>query len=227
MRILVVEDDEIIAEQVQRGLVRGGYQVDLAPDGPTGLAAAQATDYDLVVLDLLLPGCDGWVVCERLRAQRRTVPILMLTALDAVDDRVRGLDAGADDYLPKPFDFRELLARVRALVRRDRVHKTPLIRVADLEIDTVARQVTRGGREIHLTQREYSLLEALAAQEGRTVSREMILERVWREEDSLSDIVSFHVTSLRKKVDTEPDAKLIHTVHGVGYVLRRPAEVRR
>ncbi|NUQ00174.1 MAG: response regulator transcription factor, partial [Armatimonadetes bacterium] len=222
MRLLLVEDDEVIGEQLRRGLQRAEFEVDLAADGPTGMAAASSNDYDLIILDLMLPGRDGWSICEELRGRRDPVPILMLTARDAVDDRVRGLELGADDYLTKPFDFKELLARVRALLRRDRVHRSRVIKVADLEIDTTARRVSRAGKIIHLTQREYSLLEALAAQEGRTVSRETILERVWREADSVSDIVSFHVTSLRRKVDAEYPTKLIHTVHGVGYVLKRP-----
>jgi two-component system copper resistance phosphate regulon response regulator CusR len=147
----------------------------------------------------------------------------MLTARDTVDDRVRGLDLGADDYLTKPFDFQELLARVRALLRRDRVNKARVIRIADLEIDTAARTVRRGGDVIHLTPHEYALLEALAAYEGRVLSRETIVERVWRDEHNLSDTVSFHVRSLRQKIDAGREPRLIHTIHGVGYVLRAHA----
>ena len=148
----------------------------------------------------------------------------MLTARDTVDDRVRGFELGADDYLPKPFDFRELLARVRSLLRRDKIHRARVIRVADLEIDTTALRVQRGGREVHLTPREYSLLESLARNEGRTITREVILESVWNNEERLENTVNFHVTSLRKKIDAEFEPKLIHTVHGFGYVLKSPSE---
>jgi two-component system copper resistance phosphate regulon response regulator CusR len=146
----------------------------------------------------------------------------MLTARDEVEERVRGLELGADDYLAKPFAFSELLARVRALLRRDKVHRTRVIRIADLEIDTTARRVRRGGAKIPLTPREYALLEALAANEGRTITREAILEQIWRDDESYSNTVSFHVASLRKKIDAGHDPKLIHTVHGIGYVLRDP-----
>jgi two-component system copper resistance phosphate regulon response regulator CusR len=178
--------------------------------------------YDLVVLDVMLPLRDGWSLCEELRARRAPTRILMLTARDAVADRVRGLDLGADDYLTKPFDFAELLARVRALLRRDTTHRARVVKVADLVLDTGAQQVSRGGTSLHLTPREYALLEALVLNEGRTISREEILDRVWRDETSISDTISFHVNSLRRKVDAEPWVKLIHTVHGKGYVLRAP-----
>jgi two-component system copper resistance phosphate regulon response regulator CusR len=222
MRILLVEDDEIIAERVKAGLEKAHFEVDLAADGETGLQMGRAGDYALVILDLMLPRRDGWSVCEALRRGRTAVPILMLTARDEVKERVRGLELGADDYLTKPFAFDELLARVRALLRRERVHRSRVIRIGDLEIDTTARRVQRGGQEVTLTPHEYALLEALAANEGRTLSREMILERVWRDDESSSNTVSFHVASLRKKIDADFPLKLIHTVHGVGYVLRGP-----
>jgi DNA-binding response OmpR family regulator len=222
MRILLIEDDEVISERIQSGLQKERFIVDVAADGETGLRMAREGSYALVILDLMLPRRDGLSVCETLRARRNTVPILMLTARDAVEDRVRGLESGADDYLPKPFDFNELLARVRALLRRDRIHKARVIRVADLEIDTSARQVRRAGRAIALTPHEFALLEALVTHEGRTLTRELILERVWGDDDSYSNTVNFHVASLRKKIDTGYAAKLIHTVHGVGYVLRAP-----
>ncbi|MBI3910160.1 MAG: response regulator transcription factor [Armatimonadetes bacterium] len=222
MRILLIEDDEVIAERVKVGLERERFAVDVAADGETGLRLARQRPYGLVILDLMLPRRDGWSVCEALRARQNTVPILMLTARDAVEDRVRGLEAGADDYLPKPFDFRELLARVRALLRRDRVHKSRVIRIADLEIDISSRRVRRAGREIQLTPREFALLEALATNEGRTLAREEIQERVWGDDESYSNTVSFHIALLRKKIDAEHPVKLIHTIHGVGYVLRRP-----
>jgi len=222
MRILLIEDERPIALVVRRGLEMARYRVDVAHDGETGLEMARSDQYDLLILDLMLPRRDGWSVCEALRNERSPLPILMLTARDALDDRVRGLETGADDYLAKPFEFPELLARVRALIRRDKVHRSRLIRVADLEVDTVARRVTRGGEEIALTRREYTLLEALAANEGRVLSRETIQERVWMDEESYSNTVDVHVGALRRKIDSGRDTRLIHTVHGLGYTLRRP-----
>jgi len=220
MRILIVEDDEPIAGMIRRGLEEAKYQVDHASDGATGLKMASESNYGLVVLDLMLPRMDGWGVCEELRARRSRVPILMLTARDTIDDRVRGLDAGADDYLPKPFDFGEFLARVRALLRRDRVHRTRVIRVGDLEIDTAQRRVTRGSLPICLSRREYDLLEALAAHESHVLTREAIQERVWMNEEATSSTVDVYIGMLRKKVDAGHPVKLIQTVHGVGYTLR-------
>jgi two-component system, OmpR family, copper resistance phosphate regulon response regulator CusR len=222
MRILLIEDDEIIAERIKVGLERAHFSVDIATDGETGLQRAREGPYALLILDLMLPGRDGWRVCEALRLRRNPLPILMLTARGGVEDRVRGLNAGADDYLPKPFDFNELLARVRALLRRDQIHKSRVIQIADLEIDPATRQVRRGGRELLLTPREFTLLEALARNEGRALTREHILERVWGNDESYSNTVSFHVASLRKKIDAEHVVKLIHTVHGIGYALRGP-----
>ncbi|MFN3652148.1 MAG: response regulator transcription factor [Armatimonadota bacterium] len=224
MRILVIEDDEVIADLLREGLEDARFSVDVASDGESGLRMARASDYGLIILDLMLPGRDGWSVCEALRRRRSTTPVLMLTARDAVEDRIQGLEIGADDFLPKPFDFRELLARVHALLRRDKVHRARVIRVADLEIDTVARAVRRAGETVHLTPREYTLLEALAANEGRTLTREMIQDRVWQDDESYSNTVSVHITSLRKKIDAGHAEKLIHTVHGVGYMLRAPEE---
>lgn len=222
MRILLIEDEPSIAEVIAQGLEQAGHAVDTAYDGRLGLHMAQQNQYALLLLDVMLPGMDGWTICETLRRQRDTTPILMLTARDAVQDRVRGLDTGADDYLPKPFDFSELLARVAALLRRDQVHKTRLIRVADLEIDTRQRRVTRAGQEIALTPREYSLLEALAGREGQVLTRDVIQERVWMDEDSLSNTVDVYVGLLRRKIDAGHAVKLIQTVHGVGYILRAP-----
>lgn len=224
MRILLVEDDDIIADVVRRGLEEARFHVDVAADGPSGLGMAESGGHTLIVLDVMLPGMSGMDVCAALRRRRNTVPILMLTARDSVDDRVRGLESGADDYLAKPFEFRELLARVRALLRRDKINKSGVIRIADLEIDTVASTVRRAGQEIHLTPREYSLLEALAVNEGRVLTREAILERVWAEDESFSNTVNVHIALLRKKVDAEFPVRLIHTVHGFGYVLRSPEE---
>ncbi len=223
MRILVVEDDAPIAEVVSLGLRQAGYVVDVAADGRDGLAQAQSSRYGLILLDVMLPHLDGWALCERLREAGNPTPILMLTARDTVTDRVKGLETGADDYLAKPFDFRELLARVHALLRRDRVHKGRVIQAADLEIDTTLRRVSRAGREIALTPREYDLLEALAGHQGQTLTREVIQERVWLDDDSLSNTVDAYVRLLRRKIDADHAVKLIQTVHGVGYKLAVPA----
>jgi DNA-binding response OmpR family regulator len=244
MKILLIEDEPEIAAVIREGLeageprsdreadgargpaerwtAQGRYSVDVAHDGVTGLEMAQREEYALILLDVMLPGMDGWAICQRLRARRNPVPILMLTARDAVDDRVRGLEMGADDYLPKPFAFRELRARVHALLRRDRIHKGKTLRIADLEIDTGDQNVARGGREISLTQREYLLLEALATREGQVLTREMIQERVWRDDESYSNTVDVHISALRKKIDVDHEVKLIQTVHGRGYMLKGP-----
>jgi two-component system, OmpR family, copper resistance phosphate regulon response regulator CusR len=222
MRILLIEDDEIVAERIVAGLKEAHYTVDSAQDGETGLQMARHGPYGLLILDLLLPRRDGWSVCEALRLRRNPVPILMLSACTDVAERVRGLEAGADDCLPKPFDFSELLARVRALLRRDRLHKAPVVRISDLEIDLLERRVRRDGAELMLTPREFSLLEALATNEGRTLTRKVIQERVWGDDESYSNTVSYHIASLRRKIDAEHPVKLIHTVYGVGYVLRGP-----
>ena len=224
MRLLLVEDDEMIAALVQTGMREAGFAVDRAREGRSGLEMALRGGYSLIVLDLLLPGRDGWSVCSELRARGVAIPILMLTARGAIEDRVRGLETGADDYLPKPFAFPELVARVRALLRRDKQHRARVIRIGDLEIDTTAASAHRAGRPIHLTPREYSLLEALAANEGRVLTREAILERVWMDEESYSDTIRVHVMALRKKVDAGHPVRLIHTVRGLGYSLRRPQE---
>ncbi len=221
MRILLVEDDAAIARAVKRGLEQARFQVDHAANGRIGLEMALEREYAVLILDVMLPELDGWQVCEELRACRSRVPILMLTARDALEDRVKGLETGADDYLPKPFAFPELVARVHALIRRDRMHRTRNVRVADLEIDTTQRRVTRAGVTIGLSQREYELLEALAANEGRILSREVIHERVWQDEEGFSNVVDVYVGLLRKKIDAGHEEKLIHTVRGVGYTLRR------
>lgn len=217
---MVIEDDLVIASQISRFLEKEKFQVNVARSGLQGEEAALASDYSLIVLDIMLPERDGWTVCENLRKAKVTTPVLMLTARDSVEDRVRGLEGGADDYLPKPFDIRELKARIDALLRRDKVHRTGTISVGDLTIDTHAHTVFRDGKEIRLTPREFSLLEALARNEGRTLTRDVILERVWDDEESLLNSVNFHVASLRKKVDADFPVKLIHTVHGIGYVLK-------
>jgi len=222
VRILIVEDDVVIANLIRKGLEHARFEVDVAADGNAGQKLALQEPYGAIILDVMLPGKDGWGVCAALRERRNTTPILMLTARDSVDDRVRGLETGADDYLPKPFDFKELLARVRALLRRDKLHKARVFRIADLEVDTSAGRVTRCGQEISLTPREYALLEALAANEGRVLTREMIQDRVWMDDEGFSNTVNVHIANLRKKIDAAHDVKLIHTVHGFGYSLRAP-----
>lgn len=224
MRLLLIEDEVALARVIRRGLEGANFSVDHCENGKEGLETALAGSYDLLILDLMLPDMDGWQICEELRSRRKPLPILMLTARGAVEDRVRGLELGADDYLPKPFEFPELLARVRALLRRDKVNKTRVIRIADMEIDTAQRKVSRMGIDIPLSDREYTLLEALAQNEGRILTREVIQERVWQDFESYSNTVDVYVSMLRKKVDVDFPAKLIHTIRNVGYTLRRPEE---
>jgi two-component system copper resistance phosphate regulon response regulator CusR len=222
MKVLLIEDETGIANMIRRGLEGAGYTVDTAADGVTGLELAQENLYGVIILDLMLPRMDGWSVCRELRDQRSRVPILMLTARDTVEDRVRGLDMGADDYLPKPFDFKELSARIRALLRRDKVHRARIIHIADLEIDTAQHRVSRAGVQIGLSHREYELLEALAAHESQVLTRETIQERIWMDEEAYSNTVDVYIGMLRKKIDAGHVVKLIHTVRGVGYTLRLP-----
>ena len=222
MKILLIEDEPGIARLIRRGLTDAGYLVEATANGRQGMEMLGEKGYSLLLLDLMVPGLDGWQVCEALRAQGSQIPILMLTARDTVPDRVRGLDLGADDYLPKPFEFPELLARVRALLRRDRVHRARVIQVDDLVIDTGQRRVTRAGVEVGLSHREYELLEALAAHESQVLTREVIQERIWMDEDSYSNTVDVYIGMLRKKIDAGHTRKLIQTVRGLGYTLRVP-----
>lgn len=226
MRILLVEDQAEIAEFLQRGLEEEYYRVTVEKDGESGLQRAVEELFALIILDVMLPRRDGVSVCEELRLRQITTPILMLTARDAVPDRVRGLEAGADDYLPKPFDFSELLARVQALQRRDRLQKGRHIVIGDLALDTRLRRVTRGGQEVILTDREYTLLEALATRPGQILSREFIQEQVWQDEESLSNTVDVHLGLLRRKIDIGNTPRLIQTVYGQGYLLKPPSEER-
>ncbi len=222
MRLLVVEDDAEIAEGVAALLRNDGHAVDVANDGSKGLSLALDDRYAAVVLDAMLPGLDGWSLLGRLRRAKLRTPVLMLTARDAIEDRVRGLEEGADDYLVKPFDPRELLARVRALLRREQTLKTGRIEIADLVIDTTDRTATRMGEPLRLTPREYALLEALGRNVGRVLTREVILGSVFDADERTDNSVSFHVASLRKKVDGGREEPLIRTVHGFGYSLRTP-----
>ncbi len=219
-RILVVEDEERIASFLQRGLTYEGYRVDLAGDGPAGLALARENPPDLVVLDWMLPGMDGLEVCRRLRAGSQ-VPILILTAKDTVEDRVHGLDAGADDYVVKPFAFAELLARIRALLRRTGPGEPETLRFADLVLDTGTHRARRGERVIDLTAKEYDLLEMFMRHPRQVLTREVIYDRVWGYDfGGESNIIEVYVRYLRQKVETAGESKLLHTVRGVGYVLR-------
>lgn len=221
MRILLVEDEKKIAAFIERGLTEQHYTVDVAQDGNEGLYLAQINPYDLIVLDIMLPGKDGFAVCRELRQQKNDVPILMLTARDDVRDKIYGLDSGADDYLTKPFAFGEFLARVRVLLRRNRAVKTTVLRVGDLELDQLSHTVTRDGKAIELTATEYALLEYLMLHAGQVVTRTMISEHVWNQDfDSFSNVINVYVNYLRKKVDAGFPVKLIHSVRGRGYVIK-------
>ncbi len=222
MKALLVEDERPLGLAVTRVLTDAGFHVSWTADGQRGFEAGLNEEFDLVVLDVLLPHKNGWDICRDLRAAKRSAPILMLTALDEVTDKVRGLQIGADDYLAKPFEVTELVARAHALVRRDKVNKTLVTKIADLEIDRQNRRVTRAGAEVKLTRREYDLLEALASNEGRVLSRQTIQERVWTDDESFSNTVDVFIGTLRKKIDQGQAHKLIHTVHGFGYMLRSP-----
>jgi two-component system, OmpR family, copper resistance phosphate regulon response regulator CusR len=224
MRILLVEDEIELGAIIKQGLEAVRYAVDWETDGEEGLRRAQAFEYDLIILDLMLPGRDGWSICKSLRSRRDRTPILMLTARGDLDDRVRGLELGADDYLAKPFAFKELRARVAALLRRDVVRKSSVIEIDDLVIDTRSRRVERGGIEVNLTPREYSLLEALAQREGEILSRDWVYEHVWSDAESCSNTIEVHLSSLRRKVDSNRAVRLIRTVPGFGYSLQAPEE---
>jgi heavy metal response regulator len=222
MRALIIEDDKTIADFVARGLNESGFAVDQAPDGDTGLAAALENPYDVAIVDLMLPGRDGLAVIDELRRKGRSTPVLILSARRSVDDRVRGLQAGGDDYLTKPFAFAELLARVQALVRRATQRPDPTtLSIADLTLDLLTRQVTRGGVSIDLRPREFALLEYLLRNAGKVVSKTMILSHVWNYSfDPQTNVVDVLVSRLREKIDRPFERKLLHTVRGVGYALR-------
>jgi two-component system response regulator MprA len=219
-RILVVEDEDRIREFINRGLTFEGYRVDAAPDGQIGLDMARENPPDLVLLDIMLPGIDGLEVCRRIRTVS-DVPILMLTAKETIEDRVIGLDAGADDYLVKPFAFDELMARVRALLRRSQPVKPQVYRFADLELDTGTRQGTRNGRIFDLTAKEYELLELFMRHPRQVLTREVIFDHVWDYDfGGESNIIEVYVRYLRQKTEIDDQSRLIHTVRGIGYVLR-------
>ncbi|MBP7779672.1 MAG: response regulator transcription factor [Acidobacteria bacterium] len=219
MRVLVVEDDRAVGSFIQTGLTQDGHAVDLLTDGSGAADQARLIDYDAVVLDLMLPGRSGLQVLRDIRAAKAALPVLILTAKDSVEDRVTGLDAGADDYMTKPFALAELSARLRALLRRGAPHETTL-RLADLEIDTLRRKVRRGDTAITLKPKEYALLEFLLKHADRPVTKSLIIEHVWDIHfDSISNVVEVHINSLRNKIDKDFSPRLIHTIRGVGYIL--------
>lgn len=222
MRLLVVEDEAKISDFLKRGLESAGFAVDVAGDGARALDLVHSADYDLIILDLMLPDVDGLELLKKIRNRRASPPVLILSARDAVDDRVKGLEHGGDDYLVKPFAFVELMARVRALLRRG----TPMperLQVGDLVLDCIRRKVTRGGAQIDLAPKEFSILEYLMRNHGRPLSRTMIVEHVWDVEyDGLTNIVDVYIRHLRSKIDDKFAVKMIHTVRGVGYRLESP-----
>jgi two-component system copper resistance phosphate regulon response regulator CusR len=226
VRILLVEDESRVAGFIAKGLREQAYAVDIASDGEQALYQAAVNQYDIVILDVMLPLKDGHTVCRELRASGFRTPILMLTARDAVDDRVEGLDSGADDYLAKPFDFKELLARLRALLRRSAGLQPQVARVADLTLNTASHAVTRAGKPVALTAKEYALIEFLMLNQGRVVGREQIGQHVWDENfDPFSNVIDVYIKRLRFKLDTGFSRRLIHTRRGEGYILTADPEV--
>ena len=218
MRVLLVEDEARISEFIARGLGEQGYGVDVASDGLEALEWVSVASFDLIILDIMLPGLDGFEVCRTLRTRQVVTPVLMLTARDAVEDRVIGLDSGADDYLVKPFAFAELLARIRALTRRESVQKSPILRVADLTLDTTTLEVSRQDVNISLTAKELRLLEYMMMHPNQVLTRTMISERVWNYDfDSVTNVIDVHIRNLRQKIDAPFTVKLIQTVRNAGY----------
>jgi two-component system copper resistance phosphate regulon response regulator CusR len=224
MRILLVEDEARMGQAIKRGLRNAAYAVDVARDGEDALYQTSINEYDAVILDVMIPKLDGFEVCRELRAQGSRIPVLMLTARDAVEDRIAGLDTGADDYLTKPFEFGELLARLRALLRRGQELRPTIIQVGDLEINTRGQRVRRNQQPIELTTKEYTLLEYLARNAGKVVGREEISEHVWDDTfDPFSKLIEVYINRLRRKVDEPFSVPLIHTRRGAGYELRFPS----
>ncbi|VAX36743.1 Two-component transcriptional response regulator, LuxR family [hydrothermal vent metagenome] len=221
MRILVIEDEKKISSFVERGLKEQHYAVDVAFDGEEGLYMVDINPYDLILMDIMLPKKSGIEICKELREKKNNTPILMLTAKGSVNDKVLGLNAGADDYLSKPFSFSELLARIRALLRRQREEKVDYLRVADLELNMLNHNVQRGGKAIMLTNKEYGLLQYLMLNTNQVVTRTMISEHVWKESfDSFTNVIDVHIKYLRDKIDKGVDKKLLHTVRGAGYMIK-------
>ena len=221
MRILVVEDEKKVAGFIKKGLEEELYAADVASDGEEGLGLAETENYDLIILDIMLPKIDGLEVLSRLRKNKVTTPILLLTAKDSVDDKVNGLNRGADDYLTKPFAFSELLARTRVLLRRGQNETKTVLQVADLTLDLVKHKVSRDGEEIELTGKEYSLLEYFMRSPGKVLTRTMIAEHVWDYNfDTFTNVIDVYVNHLRKKIDKNYSQKLLHTLRGVGYIMK-------
>lgn len=218
VRILIVEDEPDIADGIDVALRRAGYKTEIAREGREGYEMGMMNSYGVILLDVMLPNMDGRTVCRHLREAGISTPIIMVTARDAVEDKVGGLDVGADDYIVKPFSIEELLARIRAVSRREAANRSSLIQIGPLELDPAAQSAKIRGKAVQLTQREFSLLEALARNPGRVLTRDAILTRIWNTDEALPNTVNFHMKSLRRKVD--PDGQLIHTVHGFGYVMR-------
>ncbi|MCX6575996.1 MAG: response regulator transcription factor [Candidatus Aminicenantes bacterium] len=226
MRILIVEDDRKVGAFLQKGLREEQYAVDVCRDGEEAVDWASINSYDVIVLDIMLPKKDGFAVCRELRQKGMLTPILMLTAKDSVEDKVSGLTEGADDYLTKPFSFEELLARIRALLRRTQDYKTKVLRVGDLEMDTAKRQAIRAGKQIPLSGKEYALLEYLMRNKGRVVTESMIVEHVWdMNYEGTSNIVNVYINYLRKKIDSEFEVKLVRTIRGHGYTIDESREI--
>tara|TARA_B110001454_G_scaffold145991_1_gene135495 strand:+ start:138 stop:806 length:669 start_codon:yes stop_codon:yes gene_type:complete len=222
MRILVVEDDKKVAGFIKKGLEEETYAADVAYDGEDGLHLGSEGQYDLIILDIMLPKIDGLEILSQLRDQGRDTPILLLTAKDAVDDRVAGLNKGADDYLTKPFAFSELLARVRVLLRRGKAEVKTTLQISDLTLDLVSHNVNRGGDEIELTGKEYSLLEYFMRNQEKVLTRTMIAEHVWDYNfDTFTNVIDVYINHLRKKIDKGRESKLLHTLRGVGYIMKR------
>ncbi len=222
MRILVIEDEEDLAYLIKKGLEEEKYSVDVCYDGVEGLYMAEEVSYDAMILDVMLPGLDGIAVLKSLRAGNIPTPVLMLTARDALEDKIKGLDTGADDYLTKPFEFRELLARIRSLLRRNAPQKSAVFKIEDLELDTAMREVSRGGEKVRLTVKEYMILEYLVYNRQRVVSRSDIVEHVYDDTyDRDSNVIDVHINSLRKKLNQGHEDQLISTVRGAGYILRK------
>lgn len=221
MKILLVEDEERLASFIRKGISAEGYEVVVAYDGRTGLSLFRRDAYDIIVLDINLPQINGFELCRLIRAENETVPVLMLTALDSLADKSDGFNAGADDYLAKPFEFQELLLRVRALTRRNGSKPKQVLRLADLELNLDAKTVTRAGKRIDLTTREYALIEYLMLNKGKIISRVDISERVWNLNfDNATNVIDVYISYLRKKIDKDFSSKLLHTIVGMGYVLR-------
>ena len=226
MRILIVEDDKKVAAFLQKGLREEQYAVDICTNGIDALYYAKINTYDVIILDVMLPGKDGFAVCREMRQNSMLTPIIMLTAKDSTEDKVIGLSEGADDYLTKPFSFEELLARIRALLSRSQDDKTKVLKVGDLEMEPLRHLVTRSGKKINLTGKEYALLEYLMRNKGRVVTQSMIIEHVWdMNYEGISNVVNVYINHLRKKIDKNAKIKLIHTIRGYGYKIDENQEI--